>query len=595
MKILVFAPHSQIWKHAFPEAVLVESLMKSNHEIIYVRCSGFMEKHCIPMISSHISFDASNKVKNQICKECKANSSLIVEKFNFPNIDLGNFLDKDAELTVNNIIKSTTQSNFQKIKVDDIKVGELALYQVLLRYKQSKVNSFSDQAWQEYLSQLEISLKTFFSLKKIFKIYKPDKVIQYSGLYSVNAVCRQLAEKNNISPYFLHAGINQRDRLQHLIIAKGHTFDFIKSLFISWQEKYRDLTCRRDSIKLVANNFIDIINSKSFLSYSKSKSNNHFDIYRKFNISKEKKVIVAILSSYYEHLAADAVGAYHHHIKPIFKTQIEWVKTLIDFISKRNDLFLIIRVHPREFSTKREKQSAIISQHATDLKAEFNKIPNNAVINWPTDQVSFYDLLEQTNLFLNAFSTSAREITMLGLPVLTYHNEDVLEPVSINYKGKSIEKYLEQIDILLEKRFDAKRIISAFRWRALEQVYSHVSIAESVKEKDDLLNIYEKILKKLKRYINKTFPLFSQKNDCNSRSINLKAKTQIDNLLKMNESNIANVINFSNDQIINKNQEINLIKVEIKRIMTYLYTNQVKSPIKGSLRAYLSEYLKDKS
>lgn len=590
MKILVFAPHAYIWKHAFPEAILVESLMKKGHEVIYIKCSGAFSQHCISMISSHIPHDASVEVKNKICSECRANAELIVKSFDFPSNDLDSFLDDSDKLQINEILNNTTKENFSKIILDNIKIGETALYQVLLRYKQSKSNQFSDKAWQEYLKQLNVSLSAFFSLKKIINTYKPDRIIQYSGLYSVNSICRKIAQNNNISSYFLHAGLNQRDRLQHLIIAKDHTFEYIKSLFDSWYKEYKNKTCTQDSIYKVTDNFIDIIKSKSFLSYSQSKTE-QFDIRKKFNIPEGKKIIVAVMSSYDEHLAADAVGAYRHNINPIFKTQIDWIKTLINFFKNRNDLFLIIRLHPREFPTKREKTSAIISQHAKDVEAEFKNLPNNIVINWPTDMVSFYDLIEETDLFLNAFSTSAREITMLGLPVLTYNNEDALEPVSINYSGDSIDEYLLQIDVLLEKRFDHERIRSAYRWRALEQVYSHVSIEESFKEKDDLLTLPEKIIKKIKRMLNTVFPLYSQKRDCNNRSVILQSAENIENLLFLDEGNVSNVIATKLTHNLSADDELKIIKKEIKRLISCMYNEKQLTVKNGTLRFYLESFV----
>lgn len=593
MKILVFAPHAQIWKHAFPEAVLVESLMKAGHEIMYIRCSGAFQKHCIPMISSHIPHDAPIEVKNKICIECKANSALIVDSFNFPSIELTTFIDINDQNEITTIVNNTTRENFAKLELDGIKIGEIALYQVLLRYKQSKTNSFSEKAWQEYLKQLEVTLVAFRALKKIMSIHKPDRVLQYSGLYTVNTVCRQLAKLNNIPSYFLHAGLNQRNRLQHLILAKSQTVDYIKSLFESWENKYKDVPCLKDAITAVTDNFIDMLTSKSFLSYSQSKSET-FDIRKKFNIPNGKKIVVAIMSSYDEHLAADAVGAYQHNVTSLFKTQIEWIRTLIQYFSKRPDLFLIIRLHPREFPTKREKHSAVTSQHAKDVEAEFQKIPDNVVINWPSDLVSFYDLLEEANLFVNAFSTSAREITMLGLPVLTYNNEDVLEPVSINYKGNSINEYLEQIDILLCQRFNVERIRRAYRWRALEQVYSHISIAESSKEKDDLLSLREKMINKLKRIINKAFPLWLQKKEIRQRSEKLAASNTIEAILMRDAGNVSNVIVADANQIIDENQEMDLIKSEIKRIVSCLYPDSSKPVIAGSLRYYLESFLNSK-
>ena len=593
MKILVFAPHAYIWKHAFPEALLVESLMKTGHEILYVKCSGAFKKHCVPMISSHIAHDAPIEIKNKMCIECKANAALIVNSFKFPSLELDSFIDVVDQNDIENIVNNTTRENFSKLQFDGIKIGEIALYQVLLRYKQSTTNDFSEKAWQEYLKQLHISLTAFWALKKIISRHKPDRIIQYSGLYSVNSVCRQWAKKNNIPSYFLHAGLNQRDRLSQLIIAKSQTFDYIKSLFKSWEDKYKEMPCVREAITHVTDNFIDILKSKSFLSYSQSKSES-FEIRKKFNIAEDKRVIVAIMSSYDEHLAADVVGAYQHHIKPLFSTQIEWIRTLINYFSKRQDLFLVIRLHPREFPTKREKKSAVMSQHAKDVELEFQKLPNNVAINWPNDKVSFYDLIEETELFLNAFSTSARELTMLGLPVLTYNNEDVLEPVSINYKGDNIEEYLNQIDILLEQRFDVERIRKAYRWRALEQVYSHVSIAESFMEKDDFLNLGEKLIKKFSRTINKVFPLRRQKKDIKKRSDKLKDAIIIDDLMVLDSGNISNVIHFSEYQLINENIEIDLIRSEMKRVMGCLYSSNKKIVKQNTLRSHLETFINSK-
>jgi hypothetical protein len=119
------------------------------------------------MISSHIPHDAPLDVKNKICKECKANAELIVNSFHFPNFNLDSFLEYDDLLKIKDILNKTTKENFSKIIIDNIKIGEIALYQVLLRYKQSKSNQFSDKAWHEYLKQLNVSLLAFFALRKI--------------------------------------------------------------------------------------------------------------------------------------------------------------------------------------------------------------------------------------------------------------------------------------------------------------------------------------------------------------------------------------------------------------------------------------------
>jgi hypothetical protein len=225
MKILVFAPHSQIWKHAFPEALLTESLKQKGHQIVYITCGGAFRSHCIPMISSNIPHDAPDEVKQQVCISCKKNASIIRRSFGFNGYDLDSYLDTNDFEQVIRIVQNTTQDNYKQINIDGIRIGETALFQVLLRYKQSKLNSFSDNAWQEYLKQLDVTLRAYYALKKIILKEKPDLIMQYIGSYSVNSICRKLGDFYNVPNYFLHAGIDQRNRLQHLIVGKNHSLD----------------------------------------------------------------------------------------------------------------------------------------------------------------------------------------------------------------------------------------------------------------------------------------------------------------------------------------------------------------------------------
>jgi hypothetical protein len=590
MKILVFAPHAQIWKHAFPEALLLEALMQKNHQIVYVRCNGTFSSHCIPMISNHISHNAPIAVKKAICDECIRNATLLEKTFKFPAINLEDYLSEEDVFEINEIIKNITKENFKLLHLEGIKVGEIAAYQVLLRYKQSKSKEFTDEVWNEYLKQLDVTLRSYFSLRKIIQNEQPDRIMQYSGVYSVHSICRELGKFNNIPTYFYHAGLNQRDRLKNIIIARDHAMVYIKSLFVSWENLYRNKPCSKIPMEKVTNNFIDLIKGNSFLKYSRSKSNIRFDIRKTFDISNDKKIVLAILSSYDEHLAGDSIGAYKYDIKPLFETQVEWIKELISYFRNREDLFLIIRVHPREFPTMREKKLGVTSQHAKDLQKVLVDLPKNIVINWPADEISFYDLIEETNLFLSAFSSSAREITMLGLPVLTYNNEDVIEPVSVNYKGASLTEYFGLIDVLLRKRFDPDRIKIAYRWRALEQVYSHISIKESYNEKDDLLTLPEKYLKLFRRVIEKIFPDFIKKQNCFNRANKLVSSNIIEKLIVNQQWNITDLQESIIYEDIDEKEEVELLRSEIKRLMSHLYfsNEDVKN---DSLQSYLTAFV----
>src|SRR5262249_30054770 len=159
-------------------------------------------------------------------------------------------------------------------------------------------------------------------------------------------------------------------------------------------------------------------------------------------VSNDQKILVAAMGSYDEEFAAETVEAKRPIQNLIFPTQAAWLQALVGFVRQRPDLFLIIRVHPREFPNKREAKK---SEHATMLESLFTTLPSNVAINWPVDRISIYDLAEETDVFLNSWSSVGKEMSVLGLPVVIYSADLPLYPAELNYLGTSEEDYFQKI------------------------------------------------------------------------------------------------------------------------------------------------------
>ena len=113
----------------------------------------------------------------------------------------------------------------------------------------------------------------------------------------------------------------------------------------------------------------------------------------------------------------------------------------------RPDLFLIIRVHPREFPNHREGQK---SKNAELYEKLLTNLPSNIVVNWPSDNISVYDLAEHVDLVLNGFSSSGLEMALLGIPVLSYANEWNTYPIDLDTKIDTRDDLFASIDGLIE-------------------------------------------------------------------------------------------------------------------------------------------------
>lgn len=103
---------------------------------------------------------------------------------------------------------------------------------------------------------------------------------------------------------------------------------------------------------------------------------------------------------------------YKNPEKKLIFSQEEAIKKTIKFVSKNKNYFLIIRQHPRDSRT------SSVSKLLKSLK----KLPSNVVINTSKDNMSVYNILLETDINLNSWSSVGLESSILGIP--TFHLTD---------------------------------------------------------------------------------------------------------------------------------------------------------------------------
>jgi len=607
LTILVFAPHSAIWVHAFPEALIIESLKQQNNRIIYITCDKEFQNYCVCMSAYGLTQASPQVQKDEICKICNSQKEIIKNEFKFDGYDIGEFINQTERATIESILKQTTPQNFLDLKLDNISVGKTALYEVLLKYKKSDL-SFSETEWNSYLISLRNTLISFFASRKILDKEKPDRVLTYNSLYSVNRVCIQLAEIRGIPTYFLHAGENLSNRLQTMLIGESSPFKFYQRIKDYWPI-YKDIPCSSESIEVVTNHFLELFRGNHFFAYSSSKKK-QLDIYNFFSIQKGQKIIIATMGSYDEVFAAETTEVLSVNEDLIFPKQIDWIQSLIEFTRNRQDLFLIIRVHPREFPNKRD---SVHSEHSKMLERVLIDLPSNIKLNLPKDNISIYNLAEYADLFLNAWSSAGEEMSLLGIPVLFYSADLVYYPSDINYLAKSKEDFFEKIDIALADGWSFEKIRTTYRWYVLKSIRSTFDLSESVKWQQE--SIHSKDIKRKKRLVNLIYSIYtlfnrvyfkilskftktkthmnyrSQLEDCRQRAFSLKDSNKINKLIQDQKKILFDSIDYDleNKSEYSIDLETSFIKCEILRMFPDLVDMQdikedtVRSPLRVNL------------
>ncbi|MFN8370762.1 MAG: hypothetical protein U0T83_09100 [Bacteriovoracaceae bacterium] len=582
MNILFFSPNQGIWPFTLPESLIANSLKLLGHKIIYLNCQKLYKDFCLTQNSLGLKFNSDQNEKNRICNECINKRELVVKKFRFENYYLNEFI---SEIDKKSIVSQVENMNFDQcfnFAQDGIAVGKKALYEFLLNHKKSSLD-FSEAEISEYKNCFKNCWITFNAINVFLKKHSIHKVIMFNTLYSVNSVVAEVANKFKIDVYTLHAGLNLSDRYQKILFGKNATVNFLRNVRDQWT-RFKQSTITQDEASYVAAHFLELFKGENNYAFSSVKSKNYFNIREKFLIPKDKKIIVALMSSYDEQFANLQVNSETFNM--IFPTQIEWMYDLINFFKNNPELFLIIRVHPREFP---RHANAVLSEHARKLQHEFTNLPENVKINWPHDNVSLYDLMEETDLFLSAWSSSGKEMSFFGRPVIIYSDDYIFYPHELNIYKNNKADYFNAIKDNLKSNFDFERIRMGFRWFAIDQNKAIIDIGDLCKIQENRdKNIIRRVFKKVLRTINSNLLL---KFDLLGKNKKLKSIKRFEDVLLNSANTPLDLITAQN--VVTFEDETQFIKDALKKIYFAMYGSETfdHSFPETSLRYKLFKYI----
>ncbi len=568
MKLLFFAPHAAIWAHAFPEALIAEALRDSGHEIFYATCGRQLKAGCVAMAAYGVSSQDSPERRAEVCRRCEDKKHLLRHEFGFRGSDIAEELSPEDISAITSLIAKVRRDTVLDLEVFGVNVGRTALYEFLLAHKKSAVEFENDGVWHDYLASLENTLYAAYAARRIIQREVPDAIVVYNALYSVNQTVCRLAALHNHPSYFLHAGGNLAHRLQTMMVSKGDIFDLMRQAIDMWP-RHRNSPVDADTAGLVTDHFLELLRGHSVFTYSSPQTGGAADPRKRFGIGPQQKVLCATLSSYDERFAAEAIG-----VRPVvsnipFPTQADWVKSLIEYVALRPSLFLVIRVHPREFPNKRE---GVKSAHASQLEALFADMPSNVAVNWPADDLSLYDLAEVTDVFLNAWSSVGKEMSLLGIPVVSYSSELALYPVDMNYLGLTPAAYFDAIERAIGDGWRFENIIRIYRWCATEYRRMVIDVSDAVHSREYATSsLLSRAFGKLVRTFD---PYRNERRDCRARPRPIESKDRIAALFASGASSALDTADVTAPATTSVEAEGIAIRSQMGRILSAMYPGE---------------------
>lgn len=526
MKMLFFAPHSAIWVHAFPEALAAEALQQEGHQVVYVTCGEVLEDQCVAMNAHGMDSRTSFENRKRICNLCNANKKILRQRMGLRGYDMTELLLPEDYGQIHDILSKISLENYLRLEIDSVPVGRYALYELILNRKKNDLE-LNEAEWGEYQAAARGALFALFAGRRVLERERPERLVTYNSLYSVNRVVSRLAEARGIPSYFLHAGGNLSRRLQTLMLGRDHTLAYMKDLVAQWP-RFRDRPCPPDLVRQITAHFLVLFGGESVFGYSPAAGKQSLDVRASFGVRESQRLLIATMSSPDERFAAQTIDALPRHDELLFATQADWIQALLDYVSLRPELFLLIRVHPREFPNKREY---VRSHNAALLARVFETLPPNAAVNWPSDNIALYDLANYADVFLNAWSSAGKEMALLGMPVVVYAPELLFYPAELNYVGQSKDEFFTKIELALKDGWSIERSRSVHRWLAVEYGYGLIDIADGYRQKEGQRRTYaDRVFHRIRNLIDQEY---AQKRDCSVRSRPLARASDIEQTIRL--------------------------------------------------------------
>ncbi|MFJ3056128.1 hypothetical protein [Herbaspirillum sp. NPDC087042] len=501
--VLFFSPSAEIWEHSFPEGLVGEILAKKGSSVTMVRCRGALRPLCPAGQSAKFTAATPEEQQRELCERCHAKGRLMDDKLGLRHVELDDYIEPGDEALIIALLAKAVQlrshllaaEDFDQLTVQGKPVGRTALYELILRHKKNDFE-FSDVIWEEYLVFLRLAAQVTLASDRLLAQSRPDRVSVYNSLYVAHRAFCLRARAAGIEQYFMHAGTNLARQHGTLMIGKDFTWGYLADL-ASRFDFYRDRPVSPAVIDDVTHHFLCLFGSLNSFVFSAARSGQYQNLRKRFGIGEEQKFIVASTSSYDERFAVESVNASRPSSHLLFPRILDWVRHLVELAKSRPEWFVLIRVHPREFPNRRDQ---VQSEHSRRMKELLTDLPPNVSVNWPDDNLSLYDLAQEADLFLNAWSSVGKEMTLLGLPVVIYSPEIVLYPTSLNYVGTTQDGYLQAIEQALADGWRLERCHQAYRWYGLEFSRSCVDLRASfAPERRYRRSLVERVLLRLVR------------------------------------------------------------------------------------------------
>ena len=398
-------------------------------DVHFLLCDGLPA--CIQASADQVSADEFRKNgPKSLCNSCIALGSAVFDGTGLPIhnlMDLVSELDKtDAKV----LAQTVPYGDIREYLFEGLKIGENAYAGAVRFFAAGALENLAlaEPILRRYLEAAIISTR---GIQRLFERCDFDCVVMNSGIYVPNGIVAEVT----------------RTRSRRLVVAamaykeKCFTLSHDNSWVYKMHDEPTSIWENLELTQVMQHQIMDYLSTRAegkkdwFFAFHKDSVKNSEAIAKELQIDFSKPTVGMLTG-----IVWDAVLYYGGSA---FDNITEWVLETVEYFSKRQDIQLVIRIHPGEAHTTTPTLETITGA----IEKAFPVLPPNVFIVGPHSPINSYSLLNLCGAALIFGSTMGAELAAMGIPVIIA-GQTWIRKKGIAFESDTKEGYFRILDKL---------------------------------------------------------------------------------------------------------------------------------------------------